>query len=129
MQRRPPSSSVIRQFRPRMGEKVEESFSQKNLANFAGPVSRPAGRTRHAEGLTKHGAEIELSKFLSLCVSHARRALAVVLNKNCTYDFLYSATRNHSLLKNCKQFHDTLTKRCLRLGGNVEQLCRLAEPI
>ncbi len=77
MQRHPPSSRVIRRFGGRMGEKVEEIFPEKNREKIAGPEYRATGPSRHAEAVTNRGAEFVLSDFLSLSVSHARRALPV----------------------------------------------------
>ncbi len=99
-----------------MGEKVEESLSRKILEKFVGPECRAAGRSRHAEPLTKLEAEFELSQFHTPCVSHARRALAV---RTCRQQIFLSSDAvavNHSLLNCGYSFHDTLTKALPPLG-------------
>jgi hypothetical protein len=88
MQTRPPSSSEIRRFGRRMGEKVEEIFPGKFPPKIGGPVCRAAAHSRRADGLWERAAGFELLSFLTLCVSHARRALVVMTKERRLDDFV-----------------------------------------
>ncbi len=60
-----------------MGEKVKENFCQIFSEKILGPQCRAAGPSRHAESVNVQRAELEVSQFLSLRMSHALRAPAV----------------------------------------------------
>jgi hypothetical protein len=86
MQWGPIASSVIRRFRRRIGEKVAENFLWKIRRKVSAAHGSSAGRSRHAGSFTEFGARFDYLKFLTLCVSHARRAPPVRSNEFCLTD-------------------------------------------
>lgn len=108
MQSIPAASSEKRRFRERMGEKLRRKISRNFSANFSGRHCRAAGRSRHAEGLARCGAEIELLRLRPRSVSQARCAPPVRSSKLLGRLAANAVAVNHSLPKRQGSFRDSL---------------------